>query len=193
MKTEFEVVKNRVQEIWNLHGLFIESLKKSLEHAMRIGELLVEQKSELPHGLFGAWIDSNMPFSIRTAQNYMKVYRERDRLKSATVSHLTEAYNILGEPKPLTGPQQIAYCYADCVNRAKEDFQCSWENAFDMVAEETGFPLNVLLNWHSRFFGIVSDDLIPEPWTKEETNSVAANFERIYYEVEAKQNAGITA
>jgi hypothetical protein len=28
MKTEFEVVKNRVQEIWNLHGLFIHGQRK---------------------------------------------------------------------------------------------------------------------------------------------------------------------
>lgn len=93
------IEKSRITEIWDLHTKFIESLKKSLEYGMKIGELLTKQKSDLKHGQFGIWIDENLPFSRRTAQNYMKVYRERDRLKNATVSHLTDAYRVLEDSK----------------------------------------------------------------------------------------------
>jgi len=112
------------------------------------------------------------------------LHKEQDRLKNATVSHLTEGYRLLSESKPLEGGAKIAYCYADCVNQVKEETSCSWETAFKKMVKETGFSFNVLLNWHYRFFGIVSDDLVPEPITEEEHEQTAKNFERIYIEVE---------
>lgn len=96
-----EIEIDRITEIRHLHEQFIDSLKRSLDYGMKIGELLTEQKADLNHGQFGIWIDENLPFSRRTAQNYMKIFRERDQLKNATVSHLTEAYRVLehtGEP-----------------------------------------------------------------------------------------------
>ena len=82
-----------------LHNQIIADLKRSLDSAIRIGELLTEQKENLNHGEFGPWIKSNLPFTDRTAQNYMRLYRERDRLKTETVSDLKSAYKLLAEPK----------------------------------------------------------------------------------------------
>ena len=178
MKNEIET-SDVVKEIWDLHVRFLESLKKSLEYGIRIGELLAGQKAALPHGQFGKWIDENMPFSTRTAQNYMKIFRERERLKNASVSHLTAAYSILTDPKPLTGGQAIAHCYADCVNRVKES-GCSWQDAFNLIVVESGFHLNALLTWHQNFFGVVDDTLLPDPWTEQDTEHVVNNIQRIY-------------
>ncbi|MBW8015041.1 MAG: DUF3102 domain-containing protein [Planctomycetes bacterium] len=88
-----EIEKNRVNEILTLHNEIAGYLKMSVEKAVKIGRLLQEQKSALPHGEFVGWIELNMPFSDRTARNYMRLHENRDKLE--TVSDLTSAYKLL--------------------------------------------------------------------------------------------------
>lgn len=95
-----ELSRTRADEIRTLHDEIIQGLRRSLERAIRIGELLTEQKTSMQHGQFGQWIAVNLPFTDRTARNYMRCYRERDRLKTETISDLTNAYLLLREPEP---------------------------------------------------------------------------------------------
>jgi hypothetical protein len=70
-----------------------------LDKAIRIGALLAEQKASLKHGEFIPWIKANLPFTERTAQNYMRLYDRREQLKNESVSYLNEAYRLLTAPK----------------------------------------------------------------------------------------------
>ena len=85
-------------EIARLHGEVESAIRTSLEKAMRIGELLVETKANLGHGRFLPWVEANLPFTDRTARSYMRIHRDRDRLKSESVSNLTGAYKLLSTP-----------------------------------------------------------------------------------------------
>lgn len=89
--------KNTVREIVTLHSEICGLLKTSLEKAVRIGELLTEQKANLKHGEFGSWIKANLPFTDRTVRNYMSFYRNRELLKTESVSDLTGAYRLIGK------------------------------------------------------------------------------------------------
>jgi hypothetical protein len=102
--TELEIT--RVQEIGKLHSEIIGHLKTSLEKAIRIGELLSEQKASLKHGQFTTWIEGNLSFTDRTARNYMRLHREKDRLKTETVSDLKSAYKLLESLQQKTLPLQ---------------------------------------------------------------------------------------
>jgi hypothetical protein len=94
----------------------------SLEKAIRIGELLANIKSELVHGQWLFWLEQNLSFSDRTARNYVRCFEQRDRLKSETISNLTDAYNLLGEPK-ITPPPW-----------AKPEYPMeSFQNAYEIV------------------------------------------------------------
>jgi len=86
------------QEIGRLHIEVLSCVKVGLETAIRIGELLTQQKEKLGHGYFTRWINANLPFTDRTARNYMRLYEGRDRLKTETVSVLTEGYKLLAFP-----------------------------------------------------------------------------------------------
>jgi len=97
-----EIEESRVQQIVTLHQEIAGHLKLSLEKAIRIGELLTEQKGSLKHGEFTPWVAANLPFTDRTARRYMKLYTERDKLKTDSVSDLSGAYKLLAEPKPIT-------------------------------------------------------------------------------------------
>lgn len=91
MSTELSAVR----EIRELHSEISDALRQTLPKAIRIGELLTEQKARLEHGAFLPWVKQNLPFTDRTARNYMRMYRERARLKSESVSDLTTAYKLL--------------------------------------------------------------------------------------------------
>jgi hypothetical protein len=58
-----ELEKTRVQQIVSLHNQIVADLKRSLDSAIQIGGLLAEQKKNLKHGQFGAWIESNLPIT----------------------------------------------------------------------------------------------------------------------------------
>lgn len=94
-----QLQSNTVNEIVSLHKEIEVHFRQSLTKAIRIGELLTEQKQSIPHGQFTFWIADNLPFTDRTARNYMKVYRQRDVLKTENVSVLSEGYKLLTDPK----------------------------------------------------------------------------------------------
>lgn len=54
---------------------------------VEIGALLIRVKNELGHGAFKNWLDAEVLWTIRTAQNYMNVVRNIGE-KYETVSHL---------------------------------------------------------------------------------------------------------
>jgi len=83
------------KEIINLHDEILRTAKSLLPKVLRVWRLLVIQKKRLPHGQFTAWIKENLPFSPRTAQHYMKVFRHKKEIKSAKISVLGDAYNLL--------------------------------------------------------------------------------------------------
>lgn len=78
--------------ITELHAGIAASLRRSVEDAIQIGELLEAKKRELVHGEFLPWIERELPFSRYTAVNYMRVFQYQDKCRS--VPHLQEAYRI---------------------------------------------------------------------------------------------------
>ena len=65
----------------------------------RIGELLTEQKAGMKHGNWLPWIKENLPFSERTARDYLRFYDRREELKTARVADMAEARKFLEVPK----------------------------------------------------------------------------------------------
>jgi len=90
------------REISKLHSEVLACAKIGLEAAIRIGELLTQQKAQLRHGHFIRWVNGNLPFTDRTARNYMRLYEGRNRLKTETISVLTEGYKLLASPDDRT-------------------------------------------------------------------------------------------
>jgi hypothetical protein len=91
--------------ISKLHTKQQEHARQTIEAALEIGRLLSETRPTLKHGEWLKWTEQ-LPFSDRTARNYIRVYENRDRLKLETVSNLKEAYQLLTEPK--AAPKRLA-------------------------------------------------------------------------------------
>jgi len=73
--------------------------RQCLADALEVGRLLKEQKAELGHGEWLPWLKENVSFNVRTAQRYMNLHENRDRLKNDSVSYLMDACDKLIKPK----------------------------------------------------------------------------------------------
>lgn len=62
-----------VEEINHEHELCIGSMRNSIEHALRVGELLNEQKQRIPEGEWMLWIKMNCSFSYKQAWKYSRL------------------------------------------------------------------------------------------------------------------------
>ncbi|MHC4538305.1 MAG: DUF3102 domain-containing protein [Planctomycetota bacterium] len=89
------IEKNRINEILTLHNELSGLLKTSLHKAMRIGELLTQQKASLQHGQWLPWLEKNIPIKERTVQRYMLLHEYRERLKSDNVTDLISAHRLI--------------------------------------------------------------------------------------------------
>lgn len=176
------LVKSRIKEITDLHNEIGGYIKVTLDKAIRIGELLSQQKEELKHGEFTSWIEDNLPFTDRTARNYMNIFRNRERLKTETVSDLTTAYKLLEEPKPKKEKQtfeNVTESYKDQIidmNKNIKEMVCKMpiSKAFAGDYFPCGIPMNRdIAIWKLdcvRKFGKILNELI-DKWNLEEKDS----------------------
>jgi hypothetical protein len=81
---------DRTQEIKRELAELHSTLKMSVQKAIRIGQLLTEQKEFIGHGLFLKWIEANLDISADTAGRYMKLYVHNDKIRN--LPNLQTAY-----------------------------------------------------------------------------------------------------
>lgn len=74
--------------------------ESTLKKAVRVGELLSNARDKIKKGDWTDWIESTLPFSKSTADNYIRVFGNRERLRE--IENVTEAYAKIA-PKNLSG------------------------------------------------------------------------------------------
>ena len=87
-------IQQATESINRLHQSIIQSARRSVQDAIKIGEIISEQKKLLSHGEFLPWV-ATLPFAERTARNYISLFEHKD--KTANVADLSEAYKKIQE------------------------------------------------------------------------------------------------
>lgn len=111
MTAELEIIEQGdvelaiVNEINNQHELFIGSLKRARAHAIRCGQLLIEQKKKLSHGEWLPWIMANLSFKKSMAENYMHLARNSQRV--GNLPEDTPVRQLLSSLKPLETEEKL--------------------------------------------------------------------------------------
>jgi hypothetical protein len=77
------------------HQLATDAACNALEHAMRCGELLSQAKAELGHGNFLPWLKANFAGSERTAQSYMRLASNPQRVADLGCDSIRDAVEAL--------------------------------------------------------------------------------------------------
>ena len=101
-------------EINRAHKQARAAARTSLKHAMEAGERLLEAKATIGHGGWLEWLFSNVSFSQRTAQAYMRLASKKDdlKLKSAATADLTiecAVQAIAGPSRPALQPRMMMF------------------------------------------------------------------------------------
>jgi hypothetical protein len=71
-------------QINQAHDLACRSAQAAINHAIAVGTALAEAKALVEHGGWLPWLAENFDFSEDTAQNYMKLARNRERVLANT-------------------------------------------------------------------------------------------------------------
>lgn len=104
---ELTVVKGPVEEINQLHAEMNELAETAVQKAIRIGELLTEQKKLCKRGQWLSWLEANVQFHRSLANRYMVIYIGRVKLECRDVSTFEEAYRIIvPKDKPIKKKKQ---------------------------------------------------------------------------------------
>ena len=88
-----------------INVLHRQAQEMALSYAIQIGQRLKEAKAMLPHGEWGRWLETEVPFKPSTAQNFMRIFEEYGsnqtsffgEAKSQTIGNLpyTKALKLL--------------------------------------------------------------------------------------------------
>lgn len=89
--------KFTVEKINALHNGILDIFIDALETAIKIGQWLTEAKAIMKHGEFGPWIKDNLVFSERSAQRYMSLFENREKVLEC--DNISDAYKMLTDGK----------------------------------------------------------------------------------------------
>ena len=94
------IISCALKEIRDLNVEIMTAARTSVKKAIRIGELLIKVKSELPHGDFIPWVKENLKhsFSLTTAERWMRLFEKRNDPKIVNLTNLSDTYRLLAPP-----------------------------------------------------------------------------------------------
>jgi DUF3102 family protein len=87
-----QLYRDEARQIVKLHDEILTAARSALTTAIRAGEILWSIKEKLEHGNWLPWLKASVPFSERTARNYVACYKRQDELNRQAIAGLTEAY-----------------------------------------------------------------------------------------------------
>jgi hypothetical protein len=125
------------------------SARATIEHAFRVGELLLEAKQAVRHGFWGDWLLTHCDLSERSAQNYMRLARNRANPQLTADLTMVDALKALMAPAPEIGE-------ADAIADVVISDAAAWLPADGQARVGT---LDVA--YRSELFGVIEDERHP--------------------------------
>lgn len=87
------------------HQACVAAAGEAVDHAMHVGDLLFELKGRCKHGEWLPWLNTNCNLSIRTAQTYMRLAKNREKIEAAKCARARAHLGILTAQKLLVAPK----------------------------------------------------------------------------------------
>jgi type I restriction enzyme M protein len=92
--------KELIQQVKSLHKQILSNSKQSLTRAIRLGGILHKHKQKVGHGNFERWTTEYLPFTPRTARNYIVLNKNKDKIIEQNITSLNEAYELFRSKLP---------------------------------------------------------------------------------------------
>ncbi|KXL53396.1 ParB-like nuclease domain protein [Anaerotignum neopropionicum] len=71
-----EIIVKQENELEVMTKEFLHLKNETANNMIRMGKILIKVKDSLPHGKFGEWLENEVDFSQRSANQFMKIARE---------------------------------------------------------------------------------------------------------------------
>jgi hypothetical protein len=82
------------------HRACLDSVRSTIDHAAKAGQLLIRAKKEVEHGEWLDWLRKECGISDRVAQNYTRIARNYERIKELADQHedltIRQALDLIG-------------------------------------------------------------------------------------------------
>jgi hypothetical protein len=88
-------IESVIEEISSFHQKIKNNFGSSFNYACEIGKRLQQVKKNLQHGEYGIWLEQNCEFSNRTAQNYVDLYENRQKIEDRGPNSFNDAYDTI--------------------------------------------------------------------------------------------------
>jgi hypothetical protein len=115
-------------------------MQSSFDRAVKLGELLLDAKAEVPHGQWIGWLEANTPVSPRRSQALMRLAKNADQLRANTSapSLLTVEAGLaeLAEPIRAREASEKTSPTSTCEPPIGPDHQSAMDAVVDMMAVE---------------------------------------------------------
>lgn len=105
--TEIEKLDTLASQINEEHRAFRQAFRATYRSALKTGDLLNEAKAAAGHGNWAAWVEENCEFSMRTAQDYMRLANNREQVEARLKSADSADLSIAGVLKELAAPKPV--------------------------------------------------------------------------------------
>ena len=160
--------------------------RKSLDQAIRCGELLEEAKSILGHGPFGKWRE----YVIRqtTASNYMRLFKNQAMLKANKVESLWDAYNFIKMEREAKGLKKSKGDGVKTTCDLKEDELADMREKLDQIAKST-FQVSITGNVVSIVGANTTQDIIAAILSEQNKASIEEIMTKGEVTIHAKKGA----
>lgn len=172
------VITRTRDEIIHLHDELGGLVAKSVELVWRIGQNLREVKARLDHGQFLPWVEENLPFSHRTANNYLSVF-ERYPAGLPDGMTLSQAYIEAGVKKLAKNEDEAEKARPEPVMVAQRDWGKDWArlkntpthavplNRYRVVVNPASRVIHALRENHHEPIPVAGILLTPKPGSEE--------------------------
>ena len=127
------------------HNAVAAAARATLQHAFRVGELLLEARKLVDHGQWADWVCEHCKISERTAQKYMQLARHPEVLeaKAPLTADLTidEALRSLGRSRSL-----VRAAPADVIEITLEQWKSMSAAEWRKCLDPKNFPSDAKFN-----------------------------------------------
>jgi Protein of unknown function (DUF3102) len=123
-----------VEQINAEHHACEAAVRSALKHAVRCGALLEEQKAAVNHGDWQGWLQENFTGSVRTAQVYMRLSRNREAVEEAAKAQTSAHLSIDGALKALSAPKDES---PDLQTASPDELEARAEAAYEQALGAT--------------------------------------------------------
>lgn len=162
-----DIATSLAADIRREHDQAQQAFTSAVEHAVRCGELLTEAKAGVPHGEWLPWLAENFPASEDTAQAYMRLAANAERVRYLEVTSIRAALAELAEPRetPRLEPPRVTVAEALDRLRAVEGHRVEVERLLEArgadprpVSRIEALVITDLLDRHHRAVGACMSD-----------------------------------